>query len=166
MKQDKLVAKKLRQNLLMMLKIHSMWFYLSAFPSFVLIISYGSCVTFQGMNPIADFTYSQVLFILIIPGLVKPKLLKRRGYIKYYAWIAAINALIQLGAFTVHAIGLLNNGAILNHFTNCFRVDYGGVYYTIVANLGGFIGLTIQFIMVKKLLKLYPAKTAAPTTAG
>ena len=157
MASKKMDRKSLRDNLLVLLKIHVLWFYLSAFPPFILIFAYGSCVTFQGFPPVIDFIGMQILLILIVPGLVNPKLLKKASYLNYYQWVALINAIVQLSSFFVHAYGLTNDGAILRNHTDCFQVDIGGIWYTIVSNLGGFIEVFIQYILIRKLLKIIKA---------
>ena len=58
-------------------------------------------------------------------------------------------AFIQLIAFIVHLNGLINNGK--GFITDCFIVDFGDVYYTIFANLGGFIQLFLQFYYVTQI---------------
>lgn len=152
---QKTIRRNLRYNLLVLLRIHALWFYLSAFPAFILVFSHGSCVTFQGFYPVIDFVGMQLFFAMIVPGLVSPRLLKRAGYLEYYKWAAIINALAQLFSFVVHAYGLINEGAILRHHTTCFQVDFGGIWYTVVSNGGGFILISLQYHLVRKLLRSY-----------
>lgn len=151
--------KNLRYNLLVLLRIHALWFYLSAFPPFILIFSHGSCVTFQGFYPWFDFIGMQIFLAMIVPGLVSPRLLKKESYLNYYKWVALLLAAVQAGTFLVHAYGLLNDGAILRNHTSCFEVDFGGIWYTIVSNGGGFVLIWLQYKGVKKLLQTLRSKT-------
>lgn len=88
---------------------------------------------------------------MIIPPLIEPGLLQREGYLKYHLIVAITNALVQLVGIFVHTYGLATGGRTL--FTDCFQVDVGGVWYTVVANGGGFIELSMQCYITWKLIK-------------
>jgi len=158
---------KCRQTALhILLRIHAMWFYLAAFPSFVLAFSDNSCVAFQGTWHWLDFIGTQLLFALLIPALVHPDLLKLRNYVIYHFIAAGVNAMFQFSAFVIHTSILSTDTQLFGNYTQCLGRTVGGVWYTGVANLGGAVELTLQCIFAFQLIQLLVIRAGSPQTVG
>jgi hypothetical protein len=139
----------LRYYFAALMRVQAMWFFLAAFPSFVLVFSIGSCVSFQGIHPWIDFAGIQLMFIAASVGWIAPRLLERSWFLRYHQAVSVLNAIILLVAFVVHTRGLAFDGAGLT--TECFDVDFGGVWYTVIANLGGALLFFGEFLVVTAL---------------
>jgi hypothetical protein len=144
-----------------LLRAQAAWFVMAAVPSLLLVYDANSCVSFQGIHPWVDFTAIQALFIGSSLPLFAPRILERRRFVSYQEVVVTINALIQLGAMTVHARGLMSGGAGLQ--TECFRVDFGGVWYLVVVNLGGVVLFLLQLSIVARLSRQRPTSTRLRT---
>lgn len=153
-----------------LIKITGLLFLLISFPSFVLTFSYNSCVTFQGAPTWIDFFGVQIMFIAIIQPLINGRFYESSWYWIYHSCASFVISLIQFGAFLVHTIGMATDGDfILNQYTkflvfevesgvvvdeikeSCFKVTYGAIYYTLLANLVASVILMIQFVYACKL---------------
>lgn len=141
-----------RYYISVLLRVFAAWFYLAAFPSFILVFSHGSCVSFQGISPAVDFIGIQLLFLAVFPALAAPRLLESPPFVRYLRFPVIANLLVQLAALCVHTIGLTFDSSIL--VSDCFQVDTGGVWYTLVANLGGSILFAYLFFRINKLVAL------------
>ena len=142
-----------RYHVSVLLRVQAAWFYLAAFPSFILVFSHGSCVSFQGISPAVDFVGIQLLFLAVFPALAAPRLLESPWFVRYWLRFAVLaNLVVQLVALCVHTIGLTFDGYLL--VSDCFQVDIGGVWYTLVANLGGSILFVFLLIRLNSLVAL------------
>lgn len=141
--------KKLQDSLVSLTKVYLLWWLLATFPSLVLTFSYGSCVTFQGIDVEVDFFFSQILGYALFAPWICSSVLSNSKYVIYHIILALIICVIQLGALIVH-IGILLSES--SEFSDCVQVDFGGVYYTIVCNGGGVI---IALLQVYYCLQLY-----------
>jgi len=140
-----------RYHVSVLLRVQAAWFYVAAFPSFILVFDQGSCVSFQGISPAVDFVGIQLLFLSVLPALASPRLLESRSFVRYWLRFAVLaNLGVQLVALCVHTIGLTFDGYGL--VTDCFRVDLGGVWYTLVVNLGGSILFLFMLIRINSLV--------------
>lgn len=140
---------QLKYQFHVIVRVQTAWFVAAAFPSLLLVYDVNSCVSFQGIAPWLDFAAIQVLFVVASLSLFAPRMVERGRFIRYQKVVATINALVQLGAATVHVRGLTSGGAGLR--TACFRVDFGGVWYVVAVNIGGVVLFVSQFLILAKL---------------
>eukprot|EP01084_Bolivina_argentea_P118328 209971_1 len=155
-------AVDLKHVLSILIKTTSVIFLLVMFPSFILTFSYNSCVTFQGTYPAFDFFGSQLEFVLLALPLINNRFYDKSKYWLYHTLVSGVIGIIQFIAFIIHIYGLSTNGKGLKQFdtftvfevengsivdeieANCFKVTYGAIYYSIVANLIAAIVIEMQ----------------------
>eukprot|EP01084_Bolivina_argentea_P075005 136024_1 len=144
----------IKRRLLTCIHIHCIWSYLIVFPSFLLTYSSNECVSFQGIDPALSFILVQIFSIaLLMPIILGESVLSNKYYRIYHCAAACAISIVQLIFGFIHLSGIINDGKGLTH-TECFKVDFGGIYYMIFGNfIGAFecflqIYYSIQYVVV------------------